>query len=101
MRRAHFDQFPRVHHGDLIGNSERFGLVVGDKNSRDVDPSLERLDLEPHLHSQLRVQVAQGLVQKHDLGLVHQGPGKSDPLLLAAGEFRRRPVFQTVQPDDF
>src|SRR3972149_5063999 len=35
VRRTDLDQFPRMHHSNLIGNRQGFGLVVGDKNSRD------------------------------------------------------------------
>src|SRR5207247_9184266 len=35
----------------------------------------------------LRVQVAGRLVREYDVGLVHEGPGDRDPLLLPAAEF--------------
>ena len=101
MRRAYLDQLPCMHHGDLIGDSKRFALIVGNINSRDIDPPLEILDLSTHLLPQLGIQVAQRLVQEHHLGLVHESPSKGDSLLLPSREFRRRAIFQPMQTDNF
>ena len=100
MRRADFDQQTAVHHGDLVGDRQGFGLIVGDEDRRDVGAPLQRFDFRTHLHAQLGVEVAQRLVQQHDLRLVDERAGEGDPLLLAAGEFWRWAVFQAVETDD-
>jgi hypothetical protein len=47
----------------------------------------------------LGVEIAERLVEQQHLRRKHQGARQSDPLLLAAAERRRRPLFQTGQAD--
>jgi len=101
MRRADFDQHATVHHGDLVGNRQRFGLIVSHKNRRNVRSPLQRLDLGTHLNTELRIKIAQRLVEQHDLRLVDERSRKRDALLLAAGKFRRRTILQSIEADNF
>ena len=59
---------------------------MGDVDEGDAQLLLHGLQFKLHLLAQLQIQRAQGLVQQQDLGLVHQGPGDGDALLLAAGQ---------------
>src|SRR4030095_3085372 len=101
MRRAYFNELAAMHDGDLIGYGQRFRLIVSDEDRRNAGPSLQRLNFGSHLDTQLGIKIAQGLVKKHDLRLVNKGPRKGNSLLLTAGELWSRPVFQTVETDDF
>ncbi len=47
---------------------------------------LEELQLDLHLLAQLPIEGAERLVEQQQRGLVHQGAGQGDPLLLSAGE---------------
>ena len=70
---------------------------MGDIDGRDVHSPLEGLDLITHLFPKLGIEVTQGLVQEHDLWLVHEGAGKGHALLLSTGKFWRRSILQSMQ----
>ena len=53
------------------------------------DLVLDPLELDLHLPTQLEVEGAERLVEQQHLGLVDQGPGQRDALLLATGELGR------------
>jgi ABC-type nitrate/sulfonate/bicarbonate transport system ATPase subunit len=68
------------------------------------DPEILLMDepfsaLDAHLIAELRVQIAERLVQQQDVGLVHERPGEGHPLLLAAGELIRPMSEPMLQPD--
>ena len=63
MGRADLLDLAAVQHNDPVGERHRLDLVVGDVDRRGVEPALQVLDLEPHLVSELRVEVRQGLVE--------------------------------------
>ena len=75
-----------VHNRDAVAHGERFFLVVRHVEERDVELTLEALELELHLLAQLEIERTQRLVEQQDLGSVDQGAGDSDALLLAAGQ---------------
>ena len=58
----------------------------------DPEPPLQRAELVAHLRAQPRVEVAERLVEQQHLGLEHQRARDRHPLLLAAGQRRRRPL---------
>ena len=58
---------------------------------------VHRLQLDLHLLAHLQVQGPQGLVQKKDLGFVHQGPGYGDTLLLSAGKRRNTALLKAFE----
>src|SRR5205807_777469 len=77
--------------------------LVADRGVMGHDDEREPLLLVQPLHQAddlpggLRVQVAVRLVREHDVGLVHEGAGDRDPLLLSAAELGRllhRHVFE-------
>ena len=55
----------------------------------DADLGLDALELQLHLAAQLEVEGAEGLVEQQHPGVVDQGAGHGDALLLAAGELVR------------
>jgi hypothetical protein len=92
-RRAELLQPPRMDHRDLVGQGERLGLVVGDIDEGDAGAPLQLLQLGAHALAQLRIEVAERLVEQQDLRLDHQAARQRDPLLLAAGQLVRQPVL--------
>jgi hypothetical protein len=70
--------------GDAIANRIRLFLVVGHKNRRDAKPLLEVAQLAANLHTELRIQIGQRLVQQKYFGFDSDGTGESDALLLPA-----------------
>ena len=85
-RRAVLLQPPAVDHGDLVGQRQRLGLVVGDVDEGDAGAALQLLELDAHVLAQLGVEIGQRLVEQQDFRLDHQAAGQRDALLLAAGE---------------
>ena len=53
-----------VHNHDLVGEGDRFHLVVGDVQTGDAKAAQQALDLGPGLHTQLRIQVRERLIQQ-------------------------------------
>ena len=80
-----------------VGDGHGFALVVGYEDNRKTEFALEGLDLEPHTFAKFGVQVGQGFVQQHDLGVGDDGPCQSDTLLLPAGQIGRIDVFHSVK----
>ncbi len=68
---------------------------MGDKDEGDTQGTLQFLQFHLHLLPEFQVQRTEWFVQQQDLGLHHQGAGKSHPLALAAGEMGR------LAPDEF
>ena len=75
-----------VHNRDAVAHGERFFLVVRHVEERDVELTLEALELELHLLAQLEIERTQRLIEQQDLGTVDQGACDGDALLLAAGQ---------------
>ena len=86
-------------HGDLVGQRQRLGLVVGDVDEGDAGAALQLLELGAHALAQLGVEIAERLVEQQDAGLDHQAAGERDALLLAAGQLARQPVLEARQVD--
>ena len=66
---------------------------MGHVDKGDAQLIFQPYELILHVLAQLQIQGAQGLVQEEHAGLVHNGPGDGDPLLLSAGEGGHVPVF--------
>ena len=92
FRRAGLLHFAAVDDEDAVAHGHGLGLVVGHIDHRDPQFLLETFDLKAHGLPELRVQVGQGLVQKEEFRLRHQGPGQGHSLLLSAGELARQTV---------
>ena len=72
-----------VQDGDLIGQAQRFVLIVGDEDGRGVRLCQNAGDVAAHTVAQRRVERAERLVEQDHFGMNRQSPGESDPLLLA------------------
>ena len=94
---AHLRHHALVHDYDVVGDAHGLGLVVGDVYGGDAELLLYAADLRAHVHPQLGVQVAQGLVKQQHAGLRDQRAGQGDPLLLAAGQLVGETVFHALQ----
>ena len=80
---------PRVHDRDAVAHRHRLHLVVRDVDRRHVEPPLELVDLRPHLHAQLGVEVRERLVHQERLRLSHECAAHRDALALPARESLR------------
>ena len=60
-----------------------------------------RADLLAHFQTQARVEVGKGLVEQKQAGVLHQRPGDSHALLLAAGEFGGAALHHRIHVDEF
>jgi hypothetical protein len=60
---------------------------------------VERRELGAHAHPELRVEVRQRLVHQERPRLADDGAAHRDALALAAGELRRTPVEQLLEPE--
>ena len=90
---------PRVHHRDPIAHRQRFLLVVGHVDEGDPDLALDSLEFELHDVAQLEVQRSERLVEQQSAGVVDQGAGQRNPLLLTAGKLRGFAFREVGQPD--
>ena len=70
-----------------------------DKQHRDVQPLLQKLHLDAHLLAELRVQVAERLIEQQDAGLGHQRPRKRHALLLSTAQERPGPGLESTHAD--
>ena len=89
-----------VHNHDGVGHGKRLFLVVGYIDKGNAHGLLDSFQLVLHILAQAQIQRAQGFVQQQYLGLVHQRPGDSHPLLLSAGKAVDLPSFIALQTDD-
>ena len=78
-----------AHHGDLVGEAERLGLVMGDEDRRDAGVVQDLGDGAAGRDPQPGVEGGEGLVEQHELGLAGEGPGERDALLLPARDLVR------------
>ena len=88
-----------AHDRQAIAEGERLGLVVGDEHGGEAEPAVQLVDLGPHLVAQAGVEVAQRLVEQHEVGPGDEPPGEGDALLLAAAELGRVAVEQRAAVD--
>jgi hypothetical protein len=70
---------------------------VGDVDDRGAGLAVEPLDLDLHVVAQLLVEGAQRLVHEDDRGLVDEGAGERDALLLPAGQLPGEARRQVVE----
>ena len=88
-----------VHHDHTVGQRHRFGLVVRHIEARHAEPLLDRAKLVAHLQAQLRVEIAQRLVEQQHLRLEHERARDRDALLLAARQRGCRPLAEPFHFD--
>jgi hypothetical protein len=68
------------------------------RRSREPDLALDAAQLAAHLEPQPRIKIAERLVEQEHLRPSGERAGDRDPLLLAAGEPRRRPLGEMRKP---
>src|SRR5262250_554972 len=98
-RRANLLDAPAVHHRDAVGEAERLDLVVGDEEHGDAEAALEELDFHAHLLTELRVEIAERLVEEEEIRLVDEGAAEGEALHLPAAQERARPLAEPAEAD--
>src|SRR5499425_328116 len=98
-RRADLLDASAVHQRDAIGEAERLDLIVSDEEHGDAEATLEELDLRAHLLAELRVEVAERLVEEEEIRLVDEGPAEGEALHLSAAQERARPFAEPAEAD--
>jgi len=98
-RSADLHHSPSSQDGDLIGDSQRLGGVVGgiDRSSAEGLPTAG--DLIKDHYAQVRVEMGRWFVKQEERGVAGEGSGQADALLFAAGQLRRQPVAELNQTD--
>ena len=99
-RAAHLDDPAVIHHGDLVANFQRLGLVVRHVDRRQSEPVHQRPQFRPQPDLQLVVQVAQGLVHQQHPGSQGECARQRNALLLPAAEGRYRPFIHASQSQE-
>src|SRR5262249_20738164 len=80
-RRSGLLDDPLAQDRDAIRQAERLDLIVRDEEDREIEALLEQLDLDAHLFAQLRVEVAEGLVEEEQARLRDDRARQGDALL--------------------
>ena len=75
-------------------------LVVGDVDRGEAEALVQLVDLAAHLVAQPRVEVAQRLVEQHEVGPRDEAPRERDALLLPAAELSGVAVEQRAAVDE-
>ena len=100
IRGAHLpDPAVSIHDRHPVRNGQGNLLIVGHVEDGHPRALLKLFDLKPHLFPEVCIQVAEGLIEEHDLRLRHQGPCQGDPLLLPSGKLVGQPVLQASKVD--
>ena len=80
------------HQHDAVTHGLRVVLVVGDIDEGRAEPLVDVLELLARRRSQVRVEVADRLVEQEDLGAADDRAAEGDPLTLAAAQRAGLPV---------
>src|SRR3712207_617809 len=75
-----------VHEADPVGEGERFLLVMSHVDDGCAGLTMQLLDFNLHVFTQLLVKSAEWLVHEDDRRLVDEGASERDALLLSARE---------------
>ena len=86
LRRAELLEAAAVHDGDVIGQHQRLGLIVGDVDEGGAERGLQLLEFDLHVLAQLQIERAERLVEQQQRRLEHHAARDRDALTLAAGE---------------
>ena len=76
---------PLAHLEHFVGQGVDVGGVMRDQQHRHVQLPLQRVELQPHLAPQLRVQRRERLVQQQDIGLQRERPRQRHACFTNAG----------------
>ena len=74
--------------------------VVGDQDDGDAFLLVQAVEKAVEMALGFRIDARRRLVEKQDPGLVDDGPGDEDALLLAAGQAADPPVVELLHADD-
>src|SRR6476661_3870247 len=99
LRRADLLEPPGVHHGDAIGQHERFRLVVRDVDEGRAEVCLQLLELDLHVFAQLEIERTERLVEQQQRRFEHEAPRDRDPLPLSARQLVDALVLRAGQSD--
>src|SRR4029077_19413585 len=88
---------PMLHDGDPVGQYERFLLIVGHVNCGGAQLLMNPPKLHLHFASELRIEVAEGFVQKEHLWFYDDGPAERNSLLLSPRELTREASAEAGQ----
>ena len=99
-RRADLLGAPGVHHDHPVRERHRLDLVVRHVEARGAELPVQLLDLEAHLHAELRVEVRQRLVEQEHLRLADDRAAHRDALALAARELAGLALEQRTELED-
>src|SRR5882762_2712993 len=84
LRSAQLFESAVTHHADVIGQHQRFGLIVGDVDEGRAERRLQLLELDFHVLAKLQIERAQRLVQQQQCRLQNQAARDGHALTLAA-----------------
>ena len=88
-----------LHDGDALAHLDRLEEVVGDEDHGLVDDLLDAQQLVLHITADQRVEGAEGLVEKKNLGVHRERPGEANALLHAARELVREVALPAREAD--
>ena len=91
------DDLAIAHHRNLVGECQRFELVVRDEQRGDLQALREHLEFDAHVVTELGVEVRERLVEQQRLRLTDERTRKGETLLLAAGQLRSRTALQAIE----
>ena len=97
LRPADLFEAPLLHQADAVGQRQRLLLIMRDEHRGDPGLALQLRDHLAHLQAQLRVEIRQRLVHEEEARPDHHRAGQRDALALAAGEFRRAALRESLQ----
>ena len=86
-----------VHDRNLITDREALLLVMGDVDRGEAELLLQLTDLNTHLHTELRVEVTERLVEEHEIRLDNHRTGEGYTLTLSAGHLLRQALLEAVE----
>ena len=89
---VHLLDSSRIHHDNAVGHCHCFGLIVRDVHRGNPQTLLHPTNLHAHLHTKLRIQVRQRLIEEQNLRAHDHRSGQCNTLLLATGKLGRSAI---------
>ena len=86
------DDHPLAEEDDDIAEEAGFPDVVGDENDGFSQAPEDLSEIGLKLGSHDGIESTQGFVQQQDIGVQHEGPHETDPLLLPSGQLGGKAV---------
>ena len=88
-----------IHDHHRVREAHRLRLIVRDVDKGPAKVTLEGLELEAHVGTQLRIKVAEWLVEQERRRSSDDGTGERDPLLLSTGQLAWAAFEQFSDPE--